>query len=135
VWQAVCALLAHPERLTEEYQRRVHADRQPKHTTLTGLAAQLGKRRQGLARWIDSDTAGLIDKPEFEPRLSRLRQRIAHLEAQRQQLAEEAALHADLHLMAVGGRCGAGPGRAGRGQVDPETGVDPRVGQARGGGP
>jgi site-specific DNA recombinase len=99
VWQEVCALLAHPERLAEEYRRRVHADRQPKHTTLTTLAAQLGKLRQGLARLIDSYTEGLIDKLEFEPRLSRLRQRIAHLEAQRQQLAEEDALHTDLRLI------------------------------------
>jgi site-specific DNA recombinase len=99
VWQEVCALLAHPERLAEEYRRRVHADRQPTHTTLTTLAAQLGSLRQGLARLIDGYTEGLIDKPEFEPRLSRLRQRIAHLEAQRQQLAEEAALHTDLRLI------------------------------------
>jgi site-specific DNA recombinase len=99
VWQDVCALLAHPERLAEEYRRRVHADRQPKHTTLTTLAAQLGKLRQGLARLIDSYTEGLIDKPEFEPRLSRLRQRIAHLETQRQQLAEQEALNTDLRLI------------------------------------
>jgi site-specific DNA recombinase len=46
-WPAGCALLAHPERLAEEYRRRVHADRQPKHTTLTTLAAQRGKLRQG----------------------------------------------------------------------------------------
>jgi hypothetical protein len=99
VWQEVCALLAHPERLAEEDRRRAHADRQPKPTTLTTLAAQLGKRRQGLARLIDRYTDGRIDKPEFEPRLARLRQRIAHLEAQRQQLAEEAALHTDLRLI------------------------------------
>jgi site-specific DNA recombinase len=99
VWQAVCALLAQPERLAEEYRRRVHADRQPQHTTLTTLAAQLDKLRQGLARWIASDTEGLIDKPEFEPRLSRLRQRIAHVAAQRQQRAAATALHTDWRLI------------------------------------
>jgi site-specific DNA recombinase len=96
VWQEGCALLAHPERVAAEYRRRVHADRQPTHTTLTTLAAQLGTRRQGLARLIDRDTAGLLDKPAFEPRRSRLRQRIAHLEAQRPQRAEEAALYTEL---------------------------------------
>jgi site-specific DNA recombinase len=99
VWQDVCALLAHPERLAAEDRRRVHADRQPQHTTLTTLAAQLGKLRQGLARLIESDTAGLMDKPAFEPRLSRLRQRIAHLATQRQQLAEQDALHTDVRLI------------------------------------
>jgi site-specific DNA recombinase len=99
VWQEVCALLAHPERLAQEYRRRLQADRSPKHTTLTTLEAQLGKLRQGLARLIDSYTEGLIEKSEFEPRVTRLRQRIAHVEAQCQELAEEAGLHAELQLI------------------------------------
>jgi hypothetical protein len=45
VWQEVWALLAHPERLAEEYHRRVHPDRPPTRTTLTTRAAQLGKLR------------------------------------------------------------------------------------------
>jgi hypothetical protein len=54
VWQEVCALLAHPRRLAEEYQRRVHPDSPTTRTPLTTLEAQLGKLRQGLARLIDS---------------------------------------------------------------------------------
>jgi site-specific DNA recombinase len=99
VWQEVCALLAHPEQLAQEYRRRLQADRSPKHTTLTTLEAQLGKLRQGLARLIDSYTEGLIGKSEFEPRVTRLCQRIAHVEAQCQELAEEAGLHAELQLI------------------------------------
>ena len=99
VWQEVCALLAHPRRLTEEYQRRLHPDSPTTRTPLTTLEAQLGKLRQGLARLIDSDAEGLLEKPEFEPRIIRLRQRIAHVEAQRQQLAEEDALDTDLRLI------------------------------------
>ena len=48
---------------------------------------------------IDSYAEGLIDKHEFEPRITRLRQRLARLEEQRQQLADEAALHAELQLI------------------------------------
>jgi site-specific DNA recombinase len=99
VWQEVCALLAHPERLAEEYQRRVHPDSPTTHTTLTTLETQVGKLRQGLARLIDSYTEALIEKHEFEPRITRLRQRIAHVEAQRQELAEADALHTDLRLI------------------------------------
>ena len=40
--------------------------------------------------------ARLIDKPEVAPRSTRVRQRIARLEAQRQQRTDEAALHAAL---------------------------------------
>jgi site-specific DNA recombinase len=99
VWQEVCALLAHPRRLAEEYQRRLHPDRHTTRTPLTTLEAQLGKLRQGLARLIDSYADALIEKQEFAPRITRLRQRIAHVEAQRQQLAEEDALHTDLRLI------------------------------------
>ena len=42
---------------------------------------------------------GLIDKGEFEPRILRLRQRIARLEEQRQQLTEEATLQTELQLI------------------------------------
>jgi site-specific DNA recombinase len=99
VWPDVCALLAHPRRLAEEYQRRAHPHGPTTRTLLTTLEAQLGQLRQGLARVIDSDAEALIEKPAFEPRSTRLRQRIAHVEAQRQQLAEEDALHTDLRLI------------------------------------
>ena len=99
VWQEVCALLAQPARLAEEYRRRLHPARPPQHTTLTTLEAQLGKLRQGLVRLIDSYAEGLLEKHEFEPRISRLRQRIVHLEAQCHQLADEAALQSDLRLI------------------------------------
>jgi site-specific DNA recombinase len=99
VWQEVCVLLAQPERLAEEYRRRVHADGSTKRTTLTTLEAQLGKLRQGLARLIDSYAEALIEKHEFEPRITRLRQRIAYVEAQRQQMAEQTALDTDMRLI------------------------------------
>jgi len=63
------------------------------------IEEQLGKVRQGVARVIDRYAEGLIDKGEFEPRLPRLRQRLARLEEQRQQLADEAAMHAELPLI------------------------------------
>jgi site-specific DNA recombinase len=99
VWQEVCALLAQPERLAEEYRQRLQADGPTKRTTLTTLDAQLGKLRQGLARLIDSYAEALIEKHEFEPRITRLRQRIAHVEAQRQQVAEQEALDTDMRLI------------------------------------
>lgn len=99
VWQEVCTLLAHPERLAEEYRRRLQPETRAKHTSLATVEEQIGKLRQGVARLIDSYAEGLIDKPEFEPRLTRLRQRIARLEEQRQQLADEAAVHAELQLI------------------------------------
>jgi site-specific DNA recombinase len=99
VWQEVCTLLAHPERLAEEYRRRLQPTTHAPRTPLATLEEQLGKLRQGVARVIDSYADGLIDKGEFEPRILRLRQRIAHLEEPRHQLAEEATLQTELQLI------------------------------------
>jgi site-specific DNA recombinase len=90
-------LLEHPERLEQEYRRRlVQRKTSP---SLVPLERQVGRVRQGVARLIDSYTEGLIDKAEFEPRLTRLRERLGHLEAQVQQAREEASLEAELTLM------------------------------------
>src|SRR5712691_883597 len=99
VWQEVCTLLAHPERLAEEYRRRLQPETRAKRTSLATVEAQIGKLRQGVARLIDSYAEGLIDKDEFEPRITRLRQRIARLEEQRQAGADEAALQTELQLI------------------------------------
>src|SRR6266571_5406223 len=99
VWQEVCTLLAHPERLAEEYRRRLQPETGTKRTPLATVEEQIAKLRQGVARLIDSYADGLIDKHEFEPRITRARQRIARLEEQRQQLADEAAMHAELRLI------------------------------------
>src|SRR5262249_1865830 len=99
VWQEVCALLAHPERLADEYRRRLHAPGRAKRPEPPTLDAPIGKLRQGLARLIDSYAEGLIDKQEFEPRITRLRQRLTALEEQVQQLQDEAALHTELQLI------------------------------------
>jgi len=99
VWQEVCTLLTHPERLAEEYRRRLQPETRAKRTPLATVEGQIGKLRQGVARLIDSYAEGLIDKGEFEPRVTRLRQRLARLEEQRQALADEAAMQGELQLI------------------------------------
>jgi site-specific DNA recombinase len=95
VWQEVCALLAHPERLAQEFRRRLHTNGQGQRQERTALESQGGKLRQGSARLIDSYAESLIEKQEFEPRVTRLRQRITQIEAQCQQLVEEETLRQD----------------------------------------
>jgi site-specific DNA recombinase len=99
VWREVSTLLAHPERLAEEYRRRLHPESSPKSPALATVETHLGKLRQGLARLIDSYADGLIDRQEFEPRILRLRRRIAQAEEQRQQLVDAATLQTDLQLI------------------------------------
>src|SRR5262245_2175598 len=99
VWQEVCALLAHPERLAQEFTRRLHADGQGQRRERTALERQVGKLRQGVARRMASAAEGRIDQQGFEPRVTRLRQRIAHVEAQCHQLAEAETLQRELQLI------------------------------------
>src|SRR5919198_4086240 len=99
VWREVQGLLAHPERVAEEYQRRLHTTTAGTHREQATLEAQLGKGRQGLARLIDSYAEGLLEKHEFESRITRLRQRITQLEEQRQQLIDVTALQTEIRLI------------------------------------
>src|SRR6266849_10013728 len=99
VWREVSGLLAHPERVAEEYQRRLQAPTSGTRQAQAPLETQLGKVRQGVARLIDSYAEGLLEKHEFEPRITRLRQRIAALEEQQQQILDEAAFQTELRLI------------------------------------
>jgi site-specific DNA recombinase len=92
VWREVCRLLDDPTLVIEEYQRRLDAvQASPHRHELDALGCQLAKARRAIERLIDSYTEGLINKPEFEPRLAELRRRTTRLEtdAKAQQEADE----------------------------------------------
>jgi site-specific DNA recombinase len=94
VWAEVCRLLENPALVIEEYQRRLDTlQAHPRQLELDALARQLARARRAIGRLIDSYTEGLIEKPEFEPRIAELRRRLARLEAEasEQQVAEEQA--------------------------------------------
>ena len=85
------------ERLEQAYRQRLHPD-QPSEA-YHGLETQMGKLRRGLARLIDSYADGLIDKQEFERRVTHMRARLQHLEAQMQHLKAEGELEEELRLI------------------------------------
>ena len=92
VWSEVCRLLENPALVIAEYQRRLDTMQpHPRQLELDALARQLAKARRAIGRLIDSYAEGLIEKPEFEPRIADLRRRVARLEAEvnAQQAAEE----------------------------------------------
>jgi site-specific DNA recombinase len=97
VWEEVCALLEDHQRLQQEYERRLNSPRN-ENESLAVLQAQRGKIQQGMIRLIDSYAEGFILKQEFEPRILRLRQRLAELEQQEHQLIEEETSRAQLEL-------------------------------------
>jgi site-specific DNA recombinase len=99
VWQEVCAPLAQPERLRQACARRQQTTGESQRQERSAVEAQWGTLRQGLSRLIDSYTEGLIDNAAFEPRVTRLRQRIAHVETPCEVLASAETLQRELHLI------------------------------------
>jgi site-specific DNA recombinase len=97
VWHEICRLLAQPERLEQAYRQRLHPE-QPSDA-YHGLETQMGKLRRGLARLIDSYADGLIEKQEFEPRVTRMRARLQHLETQIQHLKAEGEMEDEVRLI------------------------------------
>jgi len=95
VWEEVCALLREPERLSQEYQRRLRTP-DGQQQSLQVLQTQIARRRKSIARLIDSYTEGYLEKQEFEPRIQRLRQRLNDLETQAKQKVYEQAQQAEL---------------------------------------
>ncbi len=93
----VCRLLEEPARLEQKYRQRLQSKPLPKEHE--GILAQMSKLRRGIARLIDSYADGFIDKQEFEPRVTRMRQRLQHLEEQLQRLKEEAEVEEELRLI------------------------------------
>jgi site-specific DNA recombinase len=98
VWEEVCRLLSHPERVGQEYRRRLLQEEQAPDEW-SSLQARMGRLRQGIARLIDSHADGLIDKAEFEPRIARMRERLQLIEEQAKQITDEASLEQELKLI------------------------------------
>src|SRR3954471_4595598 len=104
VWDRVCTLLEEPDRLAVEYRRRLHEahDSGPSSEELARSERQLTALRRGIGRLIDSYAAGVIDRPEFEPRVAALKARVAQLQDQQRAAAE--AVDAERELTLVIGR-------------------------------
>jgi site-specific DNA recombinase len=101
VWREVEDLLGDPRRLAAEYERRLVeiGKGDPSRSDAALLDGQIAKLNRGIGRLIDGYAEGLIDKTEFEPRLTGLRRRLAGLEQQRQALLDQEALRTTLSLL------------------------------------
>jgi site-specific DNA recombinase len=105
VWAEVCRLLEDPARVPGEHQRRLDAvPANPRRLELDVLERQIAKARRAIDRLIDGYAEGLIEKPEFEPRIAERRSRAARLEAEAGalQVAEEQARSLQLVIGKLG---------------------------------
>ena len=80
VWQDACELLRHPQLLRKEYERRLSS---PTDSGVSrSLKKQIASSRRSVDRLIDAYSDGVLDRAEFEPRLTRARDRLAKLQEQ-----------------------------------------------------
>jgi len=97
VWQDVCSLLKNPNRITQEYERRLHRGGRKDCVNQLETLAQNVKR--GLGRLIDAYQESLIDRVEFEPRLEQSRKRLARLNEQIEAIHQEQNEEQNLRLV------------------------------------
>src|SRR3954447_2719858 len=84
-----------------EYQRRLDEAHSGGHerADIATLEAQMAKLRRGIGRLIDSYAEGMIDKVDFDPRITGLRQRLVNLEDCCKVLRDQAAVQTTLSLI------------------------------------
>src|SRR5262245_17784232 len=99
VWEDVRGLLSEPERVRREYERRLQGTETGPRQEVEHLAKLVSNVKKRVSRVIDAYGDGLLDKSEFEPRVSAARARLAKLEEVHRQRIGEAAQEAELRLV------------------------------------
>ncbi len=89
VWQDVCSLLSDPQRIEQEYQRRLAEKPRESWGGAEHLRQTIGKVRRGMSRLIDSYQEGLIEKVDFEPRIRKAKERFKRLETDLERCVDE----------------------------------------------
>jgi site-specific DNA recombinase len=98
VWEDVKRLLLNPQKLEEEFRRRLEG---PTAEAPQARAAQsaITKVQRSLNRLIDSYADGLLNKEEFEPRVRQARAQLTRLQAEAQIEADREAEQRELKLL------------------------------------
>jgi site-specific DNA recombinase len=89
VWEDVRTLLNNPGRIEEEYQRRLDDRAGRGQREAQQLSRMVQKVKRGVVRLIDAYEDGLLEKSEFEPRITSAKERLARLEAEAHAEAEQ----------------------------------------------
>ncbi|HOX60244.1 MAG TPA: recombinase family protein, partial [Verrucomicrobiota bacterium] len=99
VWEDVCSLLNEPERIEQEYQRRLNEKKKDGRSgSLTDLGTVIQRVRRAMTRLIDAYGDGLLERTEFEPRIRSARDRLTKLDAEAKAQTEQEAQRQYLQL-------------------------------------
>jgi site-specific DNA recombinase len=99
VWEDVRQLLSEPERVRKEYERRLQGSESGPSQEVEHLSKLMKNVKKMISRLIDAYGDGLLEKSEFEPRISAARARLTKLEEDYRQRISEVAQEAELRLV------------------------------------
>ena len=100
VWEDVRSFLCDPQRIQQEYQRRLNGrENREGWDSLDQLGSTVRKVQRGIERMIDAYADGLLTKEEFEPRIKKAKQRLAILEQEQKDQADEQLQRSNLKLI------------------------------------
>ena len=97
VWEDVCSLLRNPQRVEQEYKRRLTGKKKSAGwNSIHQLRLLVKKVKRGIARLVDAYQDGLIDKSEFEPRMRKAKERLSKLQTEANKQADQEAQQKEL---------------------------------------
>jgi site-specific DNA recombinase len=101
VWSDVRSLLLEPERLAQEFERRLSRKDQSGETARTSRSVDklIGQVKQRIARLIDMYADGYVEKDKFQRETEFSRKRLTELESEREGLKEEESQREELRLV------------------------------------
>ena len=100
VWEEVKKLLKDPQRLFEEYQRRLTGlNKSPVDEACALLEKKKTKLERGISLLIDSYSQEYITKDEFEPRIQAMRQSLKVTKEQQNKLTEQKNVTKEIELL------------------------------------
>ncbi len=100
VWADVCSLLADPQRVEQEYERRLANKTDAGFgQSIEQMQRQIGKVKRGMSRIADAYEDGWLEKAEFEQRMGRARDQLNRLQAQVQAMSDEESQRREMRLV------------------------------------
>lgn len=100
VWGEVKKLINNPQRIFDEYQKRLKEKEQtPFDHIYNSIDKQRIKLEKSISLLIDSYTQQYITKSEFEPRIKSIRQRLNIIQEQQKKLIEQQNFTKELELI------------------------------------
>lgn len=97
IWEEVKVLLKDPDRVANEYQRRLSEDKKPLLDQT--LEKQESKLKRSISKLIDSYSQEYITQEEFEPRVKAMRQHLKEIEEQKEKVLDQKKLQQELSLV------------------------------------